>query len=102
MPQSPLTGQFIEKPTYWVRCLYVVDSSMPTRLLQLRLCSNSWWRPTGVLLVRMALPIDVVDVALEDDLQEGEDEGEEHPDLHHLHVAGLRQRVRYADQPAAW
>jgi hypothetical protein len=47
----------------------------------------------------MALSIDVVDVALEDDLQEGEHEGEEHPDLHHLHVAGFGQRVRYADQP---
>jgi len=50
-------------------------------------------------LLLVDLAVDVVDVALEDDLQEGEDEGEEHPDLHQLHVARLRQGDRYADKP---
>lgn len=47
----------------------------------------------------MDFSIDVVHVALEHNLQEGEDKSEEHPNLHHLHAARLGQRVWDADKP---
>ncbi len=58
--------------------------------------------PAGNLfpVLREALPQDVVYIALEDNLQKGEDVGEEHPDLNHLDVAGLWQSAGYADEPA--
>jgi hypothetical protein len=66
-------------------------SFFPMRL-QLFAISRSW-RPARFLFARMYFSIDVVNIALENNLQKGEDESEEHPNLHHLHAARIGQRV---------
>ena len=69
------------------------------------LCNPISQRPAGDLRLALLVPgaplMDVVEVGLEDDLLEGEDEDEEHPDLHQLDAARLRQVVRYAQEPEA-
>ena len=71
---------------------------MPRKMKPLMTSSQALLN-SGIILLEF-LVVQVVDIALEDYLQEGEAEAEQHPDLNNLDAPRLSQRIRDAEKPA--
>jgi hypothetical protein len=60
--------------------------------------SNDLWQFEVVL--RVIFMKHIVYITLEENFKEGNDEAEEHPDLHNFDAARVRQCIRNANEPA--
>jgi hypothetical protein len=59
--------------------------------------SNNLWQ--FEVFLRVILLMQIVDITLKDNFKEGDEETEEHPDLHNFDAARVWQCIRDADEP---